>query len=93
MQDLTPSLLPLRGRFARGVENAQDFDSLTADAIGDQVMSLRDRQFAGSRHSAGSSQPRLVFQQFNCLNNALYDKLCGLGIILRDICSLFVKIK
>ena len=75
------------------MENAQDFDTLSAYAIGDQVTGVGDRQFAGARHPAGSSQPGLMSQQLNCVNNACDDLLCGLRIILCDICGLFVKIK
>lgn len=84
---------PLRWRFARGMKNAQYFDTLTAYAIRDQVTGVGDRQFAGSRHSAGSPQPGLVSQQLNCVNDACDDLLCELRIILCDICGLFVKIK
>lgn len=75
------------------MENPQYFDTLTTYAIGDQVAGIGDRQFTGSRHSAGVSQPRLLPQQLNGMNNACDDLLCSPRIILRDIRGLFVKIK
>ena len=69
--------------------NAQDFDTLTPHAIRDQVTGVGDGQFAGSGNPAGSSQPGLVSEQLHCVNNACDDLLCGLCIILCDICGLF----
>ena len=72
---------------------AQDLDTPTAHAVRDQVTRPGDRQFAGSRHPARTSQPGAVAQQLDCVNNACDDLLCGPRIILGNIGGLFVKIE
>lgn len=45
----------IMGPFAGGVEDAEDFEGVCADAVGDDVGSVGDDEFAGAGDSTGAA--------------------------------------
>lgn len=74
------------------MKNTQDFDTLTAHTVRNQVSHLGDHELPSPGHSARPSQSRALREQLDRMNNFCDDMLRRLGIVLGDIGGLFVEI-
>ena len=66
------------------MEDAEDFDSVAAHAVGDQVRSIRDHQLAGALDAPGAAQGRMLSEQFHRSGNGFHHAGSGGGIIAGD---------
>jgi hypothetical protein len=63
------------------VEDAENFDGFGADAVGDEVGSIGDYEFAGAGDAAGAAHGGIFTQKIRGAKNSLYEAVgCG-GIV------------
>jgi hypothetical protein len=69
-------LRPLAG----AMEDAEDFDSVAAHAVGDQIRSIGDHQLAGALDPRGAAQGGMLSEQFHRSGNGFHHAGSGGGI-------------
>jgi hypothetical protein len=62
------------------MEDAEDFDSVAAHAVGDQIRSIGDHQIAGALDAPGAAQRRMLGEQFHRGGNGFHHAGSGGGI-------------
>ena len=74
------------------MKHAQDFDSVTTNAIGNEVSRLRNYQLTGTGNTPRATKAGLLRKEIDCFKHARDNQArCG-GIFRSDVCSLLVKI-
>lgn len=63
------------------MEYAQDLDGIAADTVRDNISSLVNDKFASARNPTRAAQTRLFRKPRYRIEDALYDKACGVWII------------
>ena len=66
------------------MEDAEDFDSVAAHAVGDQVRSVGDHQLAGALDAPGAAPGGMLSEQFHRSDNDFHHAGSGSGIIASD---------
>jgi hypothetical protein len=66
------------------MEDAEDFDSVAAHAVGDQVRSIGDHQLAGALDTLRAAQGAMLSEQFHRSGNGFHHPGSGGGIIAGD---------
>src|SRR2546427_12281732 len=66
------------------MEDAEDFDSVAAHAVGDQVRSIGDHQLAGALDAPGAAQGGMLSEQFYRSGNGFNNAGSGSGMIAGD---------
>lgn len=80
------------GPFAGGVEDAQDFEGVGADSIGDDVGSVGDDEFARAGDSAGAADGGIFSEESDSAKNSLDNTVCGGGVVFGDVAGFGLEV-